>query len=66
MAKIIDAIDRLLFGATAQERVDMLVELAARRVEAHIVAALEADDDDDAPERAASAPELPASAPEAE
>lgn len=43
MGKIIDAIERAVFGATAQERVDMLTTLAARRVEQRIVAALDTD-----------------------
>ena len=48
MGKLIDAMERLAFGATAQERVDMVVELAARRVEERLAAALEritADDE---------------------
>lgn len=40
MSKLSDGIERLIFGVTAQGRVDMLVELAARRAEARIVAAL--------------------------
>lgn len=40
MSKLSDGIERLIFGATAQKRVDLLVELAARRAEARIVTAL--------------------------
>lgn len=43
MSKIIDKIERAVFGATAQERVDMMAELAARRVEQSIIAALDPD-----------------------
>lgn len=50
MGKIIDAMERALFGATAQERVDMMIELASRRAQARmeerLIAALELDDDE--------------------
>ena len=45
--RLIDKLERIVFGASAQERVDMLVELAARRVEARLAAALASDDDTD-------------------
>lgn len=48
MGKIIDTIERALWGATAAERVDMMVELATRRAEARLVAALERLTADDA------------------
>lgn len=53
MGRVIDAVERLLFGATAQERVDMLTELAARRAEHRLALALAEDepvDDDATPE----------------
>jgi hypothetical protein len=38
---LLNKIERLVFGATAAERVEMLVELATRRIEQRLVAALE-------------------------
>ncbi|HZC05160.1 MAG TPA: hypothetical protein VE338_05935 [Ktedonobacterales bacterium] len=47
---LIDRIERMLFGATAQETVDMRLRLAEhlaeRRLEQRILAVLEADDVD--------------------
>lgn len=48
--KILDTIERALFGASAAEAVEMRVELAARRIERRIIAALEQDEDDSTPE----------------
>lgn len=47
MSTFLDRLDRLVFGATAQERVDMLAELAARRVEQRIAAAFTDDGSED-------------------
>ena len=47
MSKLVDAIERVLFGATAQETVEMRVKLAELRLEQRIIAALEADEADD-------------------
>lgn len=44
---LIDKLERLVFGASAQERVDMMIELAYRRMEARLVAALTSDDASD-------------------
>lgn len=41
MGKLIDRIERALFGATASERVDMLATLAERRAMARIAAAFD-------------------------
>lgn len=38
MSKFFDGLERRVFGATAQERVHMLTELAARRVEQRLAA----------------------------
>ena len=43
MSKLSDGIERLIFGATTQERVDMLAELAARRALARLATALASD-----------------------
>lgn len=43
MDKIERLIERLLFGATAQERVDMMAELAARRALARLAASIATD-----------------------
>lgn len=51
MGILSDKIERLLFGATAAERVDLLIEVATRRAEARLVAAMErlaAENADDA------------------
>lgn len=47
MGRLIDAVERALFGATAQETVEMRIQLATRRLEDRIIAALESDDDAD-------------------
>jgi hypothetical protein len=43
MGKIMDTIDRLLFGATAAESVAMRVRLAELQLERRLLAGLEAD-----------------------
>ena len=52
--QLIERIERLVFGATAEERVNLMVDLAARRaasvVEARMVAALERLADEPTPE----------------
>lgn len=47
MNKLMDAVERLLFGATAEERVAMLAELAARRAQHRMAVALADDGDND-------------------
>lgn len=51
---LIERIERLVFGATAEERVNLMIKLAARRaasvVEARMVAALERLADEPTPE----------------
>ena len=51
---LIERIERLVFGATAEERVNLMVDLAARRaasvVEARMAAALERLADEPTPE----------------
>ena len=54
MSKIVDAIERAVFGATAQERVDMTIELATRRIQQKLVAALERDEAEEEAEAARS------------
>jgi hypothetical protein len=49
MGKLIDRLERLLYGATTEERVnrmaDRMAELVARRAEARLVAALDLPDE---------------------
>jgi hypothetical protein len=48
--QLIDAIERLVYGATTQERINLMAELAARRIETRIAAALERLADEKTPE----------------
>lgn len=45
--KLIDKLERLIFGATAQEMVEMRVRLAEQRLETRLIAVLEAGEDED-------------------